>query len=202
MPSATTARVIDMTANENAPVAANDRGAGFNRVVPAHDTAESTAPRLTGNRCQCPTCGDKETVVLYVGDRDPSGRYMAEVDIQDRLTRYGGDATIVQVALLESDCSDLPSFDVGTKRGDPRQSWYIRRYGTRCWELDALPPPILRQRVEDEIAARLDFGAWQRMALNETAERASMAGFLRDWHDMLGASKLHPGANCDGEDVP
>lgn len=152
---------------------------GFGSATALHDAAEAT------------TYANKGTVVLYVGDRDPSGRYMAEVDIQDRLERYDGDADIVQVALLGSDCTGLPSFDVGTKRGDPRQALYIRHYGTRCWELDALPPPILRQRVQDEIVARLDVASWQRMRDVERAECESMGSFLADWR------KLHLDANCD-----
>ena len=32
----------------------------------------------------------KTTVALYIGDWDPSGLYMSEVDLPTRLARYGG----------------------------------------------------------------------------------------------------------------
>ena len=157
---------------------------GFGSATALHDAAEAT------------TYGDKATVVLYVGDHDPSGRYMAEVDILERLARYDGRAEIVQVALLLPDCMDLPSFDVGTKHGDPRQRWYMRHHGTKCWELDAMPPPTLRQRVQDEIVARLDVTKWLRMQEVERAECDSMGSFLADW------SKLHQGSICDEGATP
>ena len=33
---------------------------------------------------------DQKTVALYIGDWDPSGLYMSEVDLPTRLARYGG----------------------------------------------------------------------------------------------------------------
>ena len=33
----------------------------------------------------------RPTTALYVGDFDPSGLYMSEVDLPDRLAKYGGD---------------------------------------------------------------------------------------------------------------
>ena len=47
--------------------------------------------------------------------------------------------------------SGLPSFHVETKKKDPRYAWYRERYGLRCWELDALSPVILRDRIERAI---------------------------------------------------
>lgn len=43
-----------------------------------------------------------------------------------------------------------------TKRRDSRYRWYVYRYGARCWELDALSPVVLRERVEQAILERLD----------------------------------------------
>ena len=67
---------------------------------------------------------------------------------------------------------ELPSFSLDTKRGDPRHSWYDDLgYGPRCWELDALSPVILRERVEAAIVARLDREAWERYVQAEAVER-------------------------------
>jgi hypothetical protein len=140
---------------------------------------------------------EKPLTVLYLGDWDPSGLHMSEVDIPARLARYQGAAFIKRLALDATDVkfdSALPSFDVATKTGDPRHQWFVGRYGQRCWELDALPPPILRSRVEDEILRHLDLDAWNRALQVEAAEKESMRSFLDDWN----MSKLRQASNCSG----
>ena len=42
----------------------------------------------------------------------------------------------------------LPSFPATDKRKDPRYKWFVRNYGKRCWELDAMDPNDLRACVE------------------------------------------------------
>lgn len=122
-------------------------------------------------------------VAYYVGDYDPSGLHMSAVDLPARLDAYGADVRLVRLALIESDTTDgLPWFDVETKRGDTRSAWFRARYGTRCWELDALAPPTLRARVADAIEAEIaDPGAWARGARAEAEERESLMAVVGQW---------------------
>lgn len=145
---------------------------GYGSATALHGIAEETAE------------SDKDLTVLYVGDWDPSGLNMSEVDIPKRLARYDGDATIMRVALDANDVApgtDLPSFEANTKVKDPRYKWFVERYGRTCWELDALSPVILRQRVELEIVDLLDLDAWNHAVEVEAAERESMTNILGDW---------------------
>ena len=125
----------------------------------------------------------KPLTVLYVGDWDPSGLHMSEVDLPERLQRYGGDVLIERVALTRAHvgADDLPSFAAADKRHDSRFAWYVQRYGRRCWELDALNPTVLRLDVEDAIRSRLDVSAWTRAATVEAAERDSLQTILNAW---------------------
>jgi hypothetical protein len=137
--------------------------------------------------------------VLYVGDWDPSGLHMSEVDLPRRVHEYGGAITFVRLALTEDDTrSGLPSFQAATKAHDPRYAWYIRRSLTRhrlgtafeCWELDALSPVVLRDRLVAAIHARLDQAAWARADVVEQAEQESLATILTAWPGISGqASK-------------
>lgn len=104
---------------------------------------------------------DKPLFALYLGDRDPSGMFMSEADIPQRLARYGGAVNLQRIALLASDTQGLPSFDVETKSKDGRYEWFCERYGRRCWELDAMPPPLLRARVEAEIRRHIVLDRWE-----------------------------------------
>lgn len=159
---------------------------GFGSATSLHDIAEETAS------------SDKWLTVLYVGDWDPSGMQMSEVDLPRRLERYDGCATIKRVALNFMDVlpgTKLPSFEVESKAKDPRYKWFVENYGHRCWELDALSPVILRQRVDDAILELLDVDAWNRSIEVEAAERESMSTVLTAWQ---GISRLDQKCSPDG----
>ncbi|MDP2821699.1 MAG: hypothetical protein Q8O52_03330 [Sulfuritalea sp.] len=161
---------------------------GFGSATSLHDIAEETAS------------SDKWLTVLYVGDWDPSGMQMSELDLPRRLERYEGYATIKRVALDAMDVvagTKLPSFEVESKAKDPRYKWFVENYGHRCWELDALSPVILRQRVEAEILALLDMDAWEHSIEVEAAERESMSTVLTAWQSIS-----RPGQKCSVEDSP
>ena len=140
---------------------------------------------------------DKPVRVFYVGDYDPSGLYMSEADLPHRLLKYGAhlhvdgecrnrrhrhpdQIDLNKVALLPDDRQDLPSFDVNRK--DPRYRWYREHTGeTRAWELDAMHPPDLRDRVEDHVLECIDAAAWERTGRAEMAEQASLRNVLSGW---------------------
>ena len=122
--------------------------------------------------------------VLYVGDWDPSGLCMSEVDIPKRMARYNGKLTVRRIALTADDVApgtDMPSFSADTKTKDSRYRWFIQHYGKSCWELDAMSPAILRERVESAIQSLLDVDAWNHAVKIEKAEVESMREFGRHW---------------------
>src|SRR5699024_292367 len=123
----------------------------------------------------------KELVILYVGDWDPSGMYMSEQDIPERLRRYEGDAHIERVALTRADTHGLPSFEAASKSKDTRHKWFVEHYGQTCWELDALPPQELRSSVRDSIDLHLDQDAWEQSKMIEQAETDSIRSLVGEW---------------------
>jgi hypothetical protein len=154
---------------------------GFGSATSLHDIAVESAEN------------SKWLTVLYVGDWDPSGMQMSEVDLPRRLDRYDGYATIKRVALDAKDVAtgtDLPSFEVESKAKDPRYRWFVENYGQRCWELDALSPVDLRQRVEAKIQGMLDMDAWNHSIAIEAAERESMSTVLTAWQKSKSISRL------------
>ena len=58
----------------------------------------------------------------------------------------------------------------------------MERYGRRCWEMDALDPNTLRERVEDAIRDYIDWDEWNRCVKVEEAEKASLLTALRAHH--------------------
>jgi hypothetical protein len=131
------------------------------------------------------TESDKPLIVLYVGDWDPSGLHMSEVDLPRRLTEYGAEYELHRIALTRDDLESLPSFKAETKIKDPRYRWFMKTIKTQCYELDAMPPPELRSRVESEIRGLIDFELWDHAVMIERAEVASMKDFHKSWQALF-----------------
>jgi hypothetical protein len=146
---------------------------GYGSATALYDAATDSGARL---------------MILYCGDWDPSGLHMSEEDLPRRLRAYGGAAEIIRVALTEDDVDNtaLPGFHVDSKRTDSRWAWFRHTYGTRCCELDALSPVLLRERVEESIQSYIDVDAWERCELAEAAERESLQHVLDNWQAATG----------------
>ena len=116
---------------------------------------------------------DAPLVAFYVGDLDPSGAYMSDVDLPERLNRHGArNVTFQRLALTVEDTQNLPNFEA--KKTDTRWRWYVERYGRRCWELDAMSPAALRERVREAIEARIELDSWDHSLAAERTDRAEL----------------------------
>jgi hypothetical protein len=143
---------------------------GFSSATAVHDAAEDDDGR--------------DLHVLYVGDFDPSGLYMSEVDLPNRLSKYDGEhVKLKRIALTRSQLHGLPSFPAREKRKDPRYKWFVTNYGDRCWELDAMDPNDLRACVKREIKKLIEPVAWKRCETVNKAEQESLRHVLDQWKD-------------------
>ena len=141
---------------------------GFGSATVVHDVAQDYDGR--------------DLVALYVGDFDPSGLYMSERDLPDRLAKYdGGHVILKRVALKRGHTAGLPSFPAADKTKDPRHKWFVQNHGHDCWELDAMDPNTLRDLVEEAIKAEIEPEAWKRCATVNKATQESMRSFLDAW---------------------
>lgn len=152
---------------------------GFSSATVMHDIASATAD-ATPLR------------VFYIGDWDPSGMHMSELDVPKRLDDYGAHVQISRLALTADDLAlpDLAgtSFPASAKRKDPRYRWFVDAFGHDCWEIDALNPVMVRDRVEAAIVSMItDLDAWDRYEATERAELASLNEVLAGWTRMASA---------------
>jgi hypothetical protein len=120
---------------------------GFDSVTSINNVSDQTYDR------------ERPLIALYIGDWAPSGLCMSERDLPKRLEEFGAFVDLKRIALTFDDVyhGNLPSFPVDTKTKDPRHRWFVKNYGDQCWELDALPPPVLRERVRPPMAKSLLF---------------------------------------------
>jgi len=124
--------------------------------------------------------------VFYIGDWDPSGMCMSERDIPERLDDYGANVEMSRLALTAADLQRpelaTTSFPATDKKTDSRYRWFVDRVGHRCWEVDALSPVVIRDRVEAAIVGMITDGdAWDRYQQTESVELASLQDVLARW---------------------
>jgi hypothetical protein len=123
--------------------------------------------------------------VLYVGDHDPSGRHMSDVDLAGRANSepYGGVVTVERVAVTAVQIADLglPTFPASDKAKDARYEWFLRAHGDACCELDTMNPNLLRDEVAEAISAHIDPVAWGRARRAEAAQQASIRELFASW---------------------
>ena len=68
---------------------------GFSGATTIHDVAQDDDGR--------------DLIVLYVGDYDPSGLYMSEHDLPDRLAKYGGDHVTLRAHRADAEANRRPA---------------------------------------------------------------------------------------------
>jgi len=159
---------------------------------------------------------DRPLEVLYLGDWDPSGMHMSAKDLPDRLANYGARVHLTRLAnygarvhltrlanygarvhltrlALTPDDLMLPdvritSFPATDKQADARYPWFVKTYGHACWELDALSPVLVRDRVEDAIGSLIDWDAWDHDARLEEVQLDSLNAVMTTWANLASAS--------------
>lgn len=121
----------------------------------------------------------KPVTILYVGDWDPTGLAIPR-SLGERLHRYAGDVEIDfrRLAVTADDLRDLDLTTHEVNLGDPN----YRAYAAACSfvgldpqvsvEVEALPPPLLRDRLERELYDLVeDAEQWNATLAAEESER-------------------------------
>lgn len=119
--------------------------------------------------------GDRQLVLFYLGDHDPSGEDMVR-DVRDRLAIFGVEVDVQKIALTMDQVRQYRPPPNPAKMTDSRARDYVAKYGRQSWEVDALPPNVLAQIVRrafdsvidrekmDEVIAREEVGKTKLLA--------------------------------------
>lgn len=113
-------------------------------------------------------------VIIHLGDHDPSGKDMTR-DIEDRLRMFcDGDIEVNRIALNMNQVRQYNPPPNPAKITDSRAHGYIKEYGTKSWELDALDPRVLAELIEETITSYRDDETWDAAVATEKKHRASL----------------------------
>ena len=83
--------------------------------------------------------------ILYIGDFDPSGLLIEEVAEKEMKIE------VKRIALTWEQVRRLRPPSLPVNRRDSRAKDYIAKYGSRCWEVEAVRPRTLYRLVEEKL---------------------------------------------------
>ena len=127
----------------------------------------------------------RPTVVLHLGDHDPSGIDMTR-DNASRLglfSLYEEGVEIRRIALNMEQVEELSPPPNPAKMTDSRAEDYVDRYGYTSWELDALPPDYIDRLIRDEVASIVDEEMWNAQLVRQDEARNKLRQLAEDWSD-------------------
>jgi hypothetical protein len=149
---------------------------------------------------------EKPVYAYYLGDFDPSG-FDLERDLREKLQRYshrfdyflmydrdfaprpkhvndGANRTVwSRLAVVEQDFSEFKLIELPVKKSDKRAARFLDDYGSRCAEVDAIPPSELRRRVQEAIESHIHAERWSRLREVERLEQETLETIVQKWGD-------------------
>lgn len=123
---------------------------------------------------------DQETIILHLGDHDPSGVDMTR-DNSDRLDMFSGSGliTVERIALTPAQIEEYDPPPNPAKLSDSRAGGYIQEHGYNSWELDALSPRVIDALIHEHVNKYIDEEAMEEAKERQENERQ----VLRDLAD-------------------
>ena len=125
---------------------------------------------------------DKEQIILYLGDHDPSGLDMIR-DIKDRLNEFGVYPEVRQIGLTKQQIKKYNPPPNPAKIKDPRAKWYIKEHGNVSWEVDALTPKVLHELVIKHIEQEIDMVLHNQILLKEQEDKIILERFRDEFEE-------------------
>ncbi len=130
--------------------------------------SSTTAMYEAANRMKRAVEDGKECHILYLGDHDPSGLYMAVKDIPERLNEaFGVPVNVDHIGITISQVREYNPPPNPAKITDTRSAWYMKQFGKVSWEVDALEPPILHSIIDSKVSSLMDMEMFNEVMSRE-----------------------------------
>jgi hypothetical protein len=124
--------------------------------------------------------------ILHFGDHDPSGIDMSR-DITDKVALLSktGKPKFERLALNMNQVDQYQPPPNDAKLTDSRSRAYVKKYGKKSWELDALEPNILASLVRDNILAIRDDALWYELLDEENEHKSDLNRVAENYDDIM-----------------
>jgi hypothetical protein len=123
---------------------------------------------------------NKNTVIIHLGDHDPSGLDMTR-DINERLVMFvegNIQISIDRIALNHEQVKKYNPPPNPAKSTDSRFNNYVSKYGKESWELDALNPAVIEKLIYKTIASYTDQEAFSNCMKLENAHKRLLENII------------------------
>lgn len=122
--------------------------------------------------------------ILHLGDHDPSGIDMSR-DLTDRINVFAEQAVegieLIRIALNMDQIRQQRPPENPAKVTDSRFKSYMKEYGSKSWELDALTPQYLNDLVERNIEQNIDDEKWKESQERIDAVKKKLAAMAKQF---------------------
>jgi hypothetical protein len=126
----------------------------------------------------------QQTLLLHLGDHDPSGIDMSR-DIRDRLELFGSGVVVQRIALNRNQVDQYEPPPNPAKLTDSRATDYIAKHGDESWELDALEPQVINDLIRKNVMDVRDEDAWTEAVEKERKMRNQLQAVSDTWEDII-----------------
>lgn len=128
-----------------------------------------------------------QTVVIHLGDHDPSGMDMTR-DIEERLSLFAGrEIEVRRIALNMAQIEELKPPPNPAKITDSRAGKYIAEYGRSSWELDAIEPGRMVSLIRGTVRGYVDEDILARVNERSESEKAQLMAIARNYDEVCEA---------------
>jgi hypothetical protein len=119
----------------------------------------------------------QRTIIIHLGDHDPSGIDMSR-DIEDRLSIFThGNAPdeFRRIALNMPQVKKYNPPPNPAKLTDSRCQGYMGKFGSKSWELDALEPKVLEALIRKNVEEFIDMDKWKARKALQAEHREAIS---------------------------
>ncbi len=126
----------------------------------------------------------KQVYVMYLGDHDPSGLDM-DRDILDRLSLFAGETiySVERLALTYEQIEEYKPPRNPAKMTDSRAEAYVMEFGDSSWELDAMEPKMLADKLRQSVYEVRDDELWGEAVEREDEMKSELKEFADNYED-------------------
>lgn len=128
---------------------------------------------------------DIKTIVLYLGDHDPSGLDMVR-DIKKRLGDFGVHPEVRHIGITMEQIEEFNPPPNPAKITDPRAGWYMAEHGDTSWEVDALSPEVLHKLVRKHVEELIDMDMYEIIVDKEDDDKEKLQEFADKYEEEEG----------------
>lgn len=144
-------------------------------------TSQSAMWEAGHQRLRAYRAAGQEVVILHLGDHDPSGLDMTR-DIRERLNLFCAENVMVRrIALNMDQVRKYKPPPNPAKATDARFAGYVQKFGTECWELDALEPGVLQRLILKHVKRYREDAPWELIRKKEQQGRAALTKIADNW---------------------